>query len=298
VPRRASCEDRRTGPRAAAIGKPVEKPMTTNPAPETSDAAPNPPRRRRVLRHIRATRVARLSPKMVRVTFTGDDLAAFAWNGPAAHIKLGFPGAGEAEPPSPTPDGPRPAIMRTYTPRRFDPAVPELDVEFVLHGDGPAAAWAAQAEAGQALLLGGPGPNYQIDPDAAWFVLLGDDAALPAIATILEALPAGARATVLLEVADVCEERPLATPATAALAWLHRDPDPARAGAALEAAVRALPLPEGDGRIYVGCEAAAMRRIRRHLLGERGVDPSRIVTRGYWKLGDTNYTDHDYGTDE
>ena len=40
-----------------------------------------------------------------------------------------------------------------------------------------------------------------------------------------------------------------------------------------------------------------MRRIRRHLLAERGLGPSAIVTRGYWKLGETNYTDHDYGTD-
>ena len=96
---------------------------------------------------------------MVRVTFTGDDLAAFGWNGPAAHIKLIFPEDGQAEPPMPQPDGPRPTRIRTYTPRRFDPAVPELDVEFVLHGDGPASTWAAQAQAGQALVLGGPWPE-------------------------------------------------------------------------------------------------------------------------------------------
>ena len=39
------------------------------------------------------------------------------------------------------------------------------------------------------LVLGGPGLNYQIDPDADWFLLIGDDAALPAIETILEELP-------------------------------------------------------------------------------------------------------------
>ena len=176
--------------------------------------------------------------------------------------------------------------------------MPELDVEFVLHGDGPAAAWAAQAAPGQVLVLGGPGPNYQIDTDAHWFVLLGDDAALPALATILDALPAGMPTTGLIEVADAGEERALTTQAQAEITWLHRDPDPSQADTALEAAVRALPIPEGDGRIYVGCEAAAMRRIRRHLITERGVDPARLVTRGYWKLGDTNYTDHDYGTDE
>ncbi len=79
---------------------------------------------------------------------------------------------------------------------------------------------------------------------------------------------------------------------------MHRGDDATQADAALEAAVRALPLPAGRGRIYVGCEAAAMRRIRRHLLQERGLDPATIVTRGYWKLGATNYTDHDYGTDD
>ena len=233
---------------------------------------------------------------MVRVTFTGDDLHAFGWNGPAAHIKLIFPEEGQTEPPMPQPDGPRATRMRTYTPRRFDPAVPELDVEFVLHGDGPASNWAAQAKPGQALILGGPGPNYQIDLDAEWFLLAGDEATLPAIETILEALPADARVYVLLEVADAHEERPLATAAQLDITWLHRGAQPA--DKALEDAIRTIQLPAGNGRIYVGCEAAAMRRIRKHLLQERGLDPATIVTRGYWKLGSVDYTDHDYGTDD
>jgi NADPH-dependent ferric siderophore reductase len=234
---------------------------------------------------------------MVRVTFTGDDLGTFAWNGPAAHIKLIFPDEGQTEPPMPQPDGPRSTRMRTYTPRRFDPTVPELDVDFVLHGDGPASAWAAQAKPGQALILAGPGPNYQIDPDADWFVLAGDDAALPAIETIQDALPAEARVHVLLEVADEHEQRPLATAAQLDITWLHRGAHAAQADMALEEAVCTMQLSAGKGRIYVGCEAAAMRRIRKHLLHERGLDPATIVTRGYWKLGALDYTDHDYGTD-
>lgn len=269
--------------------------MTTDasPTPESTDTPP-PPRRRRVMRRVRVTGVEQLSPRMVRVTFTGDDLHAFAWNGPAAHIKLIFPEDGETEPPMPQPEGPRPTRIRTYTPRRFDPAIPELDVEFVLHGDGPASTWAAQAQVGQALIVGGPGPNYQIDPSADWFVLVGDDAALPAIETILDALPATARVRVLVEVADKYEERPLPTNAQLEVTWLHRG---AQADAALEQAVRTIELPTGNGRIYVGCEAAAMRRIRTHLLQDRGLDPATIVTRGYWKLGAMDYTDHDYGTE-
>ena len=94
--------------------------MTTDTSPTSDGADAPPPRRRRVMRRVRVTRVEQLSPRMVRVTFTGDDLGAFAWNGPAAHIKLIFPEEGQAEPPMPQPDGPRPTRVRTYTPRRFD----------------------------------------------------------------------------------------------------------------------------------------------------------------------------------
>ena len=272
--------------------------MTTDTSATPEGAETPPPRRRRAMRRVLVTRVEQLSPRMVRVTFTGDDLAAFGWNGPAAHIKLIFPEEGQTEPLMPQPDGPRSTRMRTYTPRRFDPAVPELDVEFVLHGDGPASNWAAQANPGQALILAGPGPSYQIDPGADWFLLAGDDAALPAIETILDALPAQARVRVLLEVADEHEQRPLSTAAQLDITWLHRAAHAAEVNTALEQAIRTMQLPAGNGRIYVGCEASAMRRIRTHLLYERGLDPAAIVTRGYWKLGAVDYTDHDYGTDD
>lgn len=269
--------------------------MTADTPSSAQGADAPPPRRRRVMRRVRVTRVEQLSPRMVRVTFTGDDLSAFTWSGPAAHIKLIFPEDGQAEPAMPEPDGPRPARMRTYTPRRFDPTIPELDVEFVLHGEGPASSWAAQAQLGQVLILSGPGPSYQIDPGADWLLLAADDAALPAIQTILDALPPTTRVHALLEVADAHEERSLSTDAQLDITWLHRNGQ--RADATLEAAIRNLSLPEGNGRIYVGCEAGAMRRIRRHLLEEGGLDPATIVTRGYWKQGETNYTDRDYGTD-
>ena len=267
----------------------------TTPRPPIADGADAPLRRRRVMRRVQVTRVEQLSPRMVRVTFTGDDLTTFGWNGPAAHIKLIFPEVGQAEPLMPQPDGPRSTRMRTYTPRHFDPAIAELAVEFVMHGDGPASNWAAQAQVGQTLILAGPGPSYQIHPDADWFLLAGDDTALPAIATILDALPATAQVRVLLEVADEHEQRPLFSAAQSEITWLNRG---VQADLALEEAVRTIQLPAGNGRIYVGCEAAAMRRIRTHLLQERGLDPAMLVTRGYWKLNATDYTDHDYGTDE
>lgn len=260
------------------------------PEPSVTDAAR--PRKPRFA--VRVKRVKRLTPRMVRVTFTGDELSGFAWNGPAAHIKLIFEGsAGHA---AAAPDARPP--MRTYTPRRFDAAQRELDVEFVIHGQGPASSWAEQAAAGQQLTVAGPGRSYAVDPQADWYVLAGDDTAIPAICTILDALPASVKALALIEVVDAAEEHALETrSANTEIRWLHRGADPRHSGRELESAVRRMELPQGHGRIYVACEADAMRRIRRHLVSERAFPRDHLVTRGYWRLGETDHPDRDYGED-
>ncbi len=267
--------------------------MIFEPAP-VSEA----PRRRKPRFAVHVKRVHRLTPRMVRVTFTGEELAAFEWNGPAAHIKLIFADSNDQ---SARGSGAEPAarpIMRTYTPRRFDAAARELDVEFVIHGEGPASAWAERAEVGQRLTIAGPGRSYSVDSEADWYVLAGDDTAIPAICTILDALPASVKALALIEVVDGAEEHALETrSANTELRWLRRGPDPRNAGRELEAALRHVELPPGSGRIYVACEAEAMRRIRRHLLHERQFPRDRLVTRGYWRLGETDHPDRDYGED-
>lgn len=257
------------------------------PPPSTETARPRKPRYA-----VEVQRVRQLSPRMVRVTFGGESLRGFEWNGPAAHIKLIF---GPAEP---VPGAARP-IMRTYTPRRFDPRGPELDVDFVIHGEGPASSWATQASVGQHLTVAGPGRSYTLEPQAPWYLLVGDDTAMPALGTILEALPAHVPANVLIEVADRAEEQPLTAAARAhtSVNWLSRGSESARAGALLEQGVREVTLPAGDGRVYVACESDAMRRIRRHLLQERGLAKAQLVTRGYWRLGEVDHPDRDYGED-
>jgi len=246
-------------------------------------------------RRVTVREVVHLSPRMRRVTFEGDDLATFAWSGPAAHIKIVFPEPGSDQLPEVTPDGPRPATTRTYTPRRFDPLMGRLEVDFVLHGEGPASSWAAQAAPGQPLIVMGPGPGYAVDPAADWYVLAGDDAALPAIETLLEAIPASTRVTALIEVPSADEFRAL--PGNADVRWYARGDDPRVAGAALLAALGDMTWAHGDGRIYVGCEADAMRRIRTAVISASGLDRDRIVARGYWRLGERNHPDHDYARD-
>jgi NADPH-dependent ferric siderophore reductase len=263
--------------------------------------APAKPRKPRYPATVK--RVQHLTPRMVRVTFTSPELADFGWSGPAAHIKLMF-GAAPGKPAAPggagdaagTAEAPRPT-MRTYTPRRFDREACELDVDFILHGEGPASSWASQAEVGQTLTIAGPGRNYVVDTAADWFLLVGDDTAIPAISTILETLPPKANAIVFLEVVDGDDEVAIPAGDNIKVTWLHRGPNPSHAGGPLEASLRNFPMPEGSGRIYVACESGAMRRIRALLLTDRTINREHLVTRGYWKLGAVDHPDGDYGQD-
>ena len=202
-------------------------------ATEQSVSKPRKPRYR-----VTVKKVETVSPHMVKVTFTGEELGAFGPSGVASHIKLMFPSPGQSEVSMPEPDGPRPT-MRTYTPRRFNADSKEIDVEFFVHGVGPASAWAAQAAEGQKLVLAGPGRSYTVDPEANWHILAGDESAIPAIATILESLPPSTDAHVFIEVSDPAEERPLITLARASIQWLKRqDPSPAATGKELETAIQ------------------------------------------------------------
>jgi NADPH-dependent ferric siderophore reductase len=111
---------------------------------------------------------------------------------------------------------------------------------------------------------------------------------------VVDAVPAACEVRALCEIPDVAEERKLGSVRAVPPSWLHRGRT--QAGTLLERAVAELD-PPGDAYWWIACEAGAMRRIRTHLLKERKVTPSHVHTRGYWRLGATNYPDHDYGDD-
>lgn len=239
--------------------------------------------------------VRQITPHVRCVTFRGEGLASFAAAKPAAHMKLFFP-EGSWPPPEGSESAPRPP-SRTYTPRRYDAVTNRLDVEFVMHGAGLASDWAERARAGDTMWIsGGPGGGYAIPADASHLVIVADDTALPAVGMILEALPAACAVTAICEIENAGEERPLSAERACAPHWLHRNPSGKRPGALLESAIAELPSPAAEAHWWVACEAGTMRRIR-DLLTSRGVERSHLHTRGYWKFGDTNYPDHDYGAD-
>jgi NADPH-dependent ferric siderophore reductase len=265
----------------------------------TADQPQAPRRVRPRPRLATVSRIERLTPACIRVTVTGDELEGYASRGPAEHIKVLFPPPGErslvlpewgAEGPV-LADGQTMPPSRTYTPRLWDASAGELSVDFMLHGRGLASDWAQQAREGDVVGISGPGGAYTVDPAADWYLVAGDESALPAVATILEALPPGIETEVILEVSGAAEEQPLDG---VHVAWLHRDEN-APGGALLEETLRQRTFIAGNGRIWLGCEASIMRSIRRHLIDDRGMDRANMHTHGYWKLGVSNHPDHDVG---
>ena len=217
-------------------------------------------------RDLEVTRVEAVGPHFRRITFGGESLADFVSASFDDHIKL-ILDTGSGAP-----------LMRDYTPRRFDAARRELDIEFALHGDGPAATWAAQAAPGQRATIGGPRGSFIVPTDFDWHLLIGDETALPAVARRLEELPAGTRAIVRLAVADPADRRLLTSAADVDVQWAGSD-------AALLAAARTLALPAGEGYAWCAGEAGTMAELRRVLVDDKGHDRQAIRAAAYWKRG-------------
>ncbi len=284
---------------------------------------------------VEVARITRLSPSFVRVTFTGEDLDRFADNGFDQRIKLllPLPGAGLDH----LPTGPdwyiewralpadRQNPIRTYTVRNVRAAAREVDVDMVLHGvSGPASRWAVAAQPGSIACLLGPNAEFTGNSGGIDFhpplgtnrvLLVGDETATPAIASILSRLPAGIRGEALLEVPESGDELLVDAPAGVRVTWIPRNG--AAHGVKLLPAVQAAAahllgdaagvttadledvdvdeellweVPDGteptDGfYAWLAGEAAVIKTLRRHLVATCGVDRRAVAFMGYWRLG-------------
>ena len=294
----------RAVPRAGQRPYPL-RPMSSEPnqtAPAAQVAGPGG-RRRQPPTPAEVVSIAPVTPRLLSVRVTGERLSRFAQAAPTSHIKLFLPVAGQDAPTMPimTPEGrvwpedqPRP-VVRTYTPRAYDAQTDTLEIQFLLHGEGPASEWAQRVQPGAKLAIGGPGGRFQLDPSIRRWWIAGDESAIPAIGTLLDSLPASASAQVHLEVGAAEDQIPFQSSAAVELHWHHRR-RPSGWGAELEAAAADATIPTGT-QVWVACEASAVRRIRRQMLEQRQLPAASLVTRGYWRLGEADHPDHDYGED-
>lgn len=259
--------------------------------------SPQPDRLPRRVRHdlrfrqLTVKSVQRVTPHLLRVVLTGDELEGFHSPGFDDHAKLFFPdpATGRLTLPTMGPEGPvwpegRPT-MRDYTPRRHDAAAKTLEIDFALHEAGPATQWAENARPGDRIGVGGPRGSFIVPTEFDWHLLIGDDTALPAISRRLAELPAGARVVVLAEVDSAADEIPFETQADLTLRWVHRHGAAPGLSPVLVDTLKTIELPAGDFHAWVGCESAIAKALRAHLVGERGANPKWVRASGYWRRG-------------
>ncbi|MFC6084595.1 siderophore-interacting protein [Sphaerisporangium aureirubrum] len=169
------------------------------------------------------------------------------------------------------------------------------------------------------------GAEWSPPPGATRLLAAGDETAAPALSAIAERLPAHVDARILVEVPEPGDEFPLDVPPGVRVTWLprHRPGAPeARHGdllipAVREAAralragtaarvpvdVRDLPPRPGAGEdeplwevpgqataddgfyAWLAGEAGVVKLLRRHLVGDLGVDRTAVAFMGYWRLG-------------
>ncbi|WP_328503018.1 siderophore-interacting protein [Streptomyces sp. NBC_00457] len=257
---------------------------------------------------LHVVRTQRLGPSLVRVTFAGDELRDFHSDGCDQSLSLFLPHPGQTEPAVPIelgdgwwqgwrelPDDVR-AVMRSYTLRALRREPEEIDIDFVLHGvepgaavpAGPASRWASRAGAGDRVLLLGPAVadnraiRFRPPADTDLVVIWGDETAVPAVSAIVESLPAGTRARVWLEVHHAGDIQDLVTEADADITWLVR----AEGSPMALDAVRADQLPSAERPyVWIAGESGCVKQLRRHFVGERGIDRRRVTFVGYWRQG-------------
>lgn len=224
-------------------------------------------------RDVAVRSVERIGASFVSVTFAGPSLNDFVSDSFDDHVKFIVDAPG-GEP-----------VRRDYTPRHFDRARGELVIEFALHGHGHASAWAARAQPGMPASIGGPRGSMIIPTDYDWHLLAGDATALPAIHRRIEELPAGLPVTVLLQLPDAADHRDFGVREGLTVQWVD-GPD------AMLAALRAWPLPSGEGYAWAAGEASEMARWRDVLIREKGHPRHAARVAAYWRRGAAGYHDN------
>ncbi|WP_331766428.1 siderophore-interacting protein [Embleya sp. NBC_00896] len=253
-------------------------------------------------------RNAPITRNATRITLTGPDLANFVAGAPDQRVKLFVPREGRPAPRlalegqtwreawERIPEADRPH-QRTFTVRAHRSEPVEIDIDFALHSPGgPASRWARSARVGDPIDLLGPtaerNGGYSFEPPSGRHLLLvGDQAALPAIGSIVESLPADARGDVFVEVTTAADRQDLVTPPGVRVRWLYPDDD-GHTKCRLLSAVQGTDLPADRGYAWIAGEAGRVRALRRHLVHERGMDRRSIAFMGYWRVGHTEDTAH------
>lgn len=244
------------------------------------------------MRLLTVKRISELNSSMRRITLSGPDLPEFLSASFDDHVKLILPDTQGEKPNMPIVgdngmsfDESRPKpVMRDYTPRHYDPITNELDIDFVLDHDGPATNWATHTEVGHYVGIAGPRGSFVVPMNFDWHLLIGDEAALPAISRRIEELPKTTRAIAIIKLRNKNDKIDLTSSCHLEVHWVTDAEDASDGRDALEATARTITLPEGDGFAWAAGEYSDIKALRAYLADEVGLDKNRIRASSYWRV--------------
>lgn len=240
---------------------------------------------------IEVARLRDITPHLRRITFSAPDLRYYPAEAAAAHIKVFLPLADQTQPdlPTLTENGPvwaadavRP-LVRTYSIRAVRPQLGEIDIEFALHDhSGPAVNFARQAKPGDKIGISNPGGPKPMLPEAEFYCLAGDPSSLPAIAALLENLPAASEGHAFIRVDSPADVIDLQKPAGVELSWIIGGTEKT---ADLITQFCALPLPQSGTQFWLAGEDRLVVKLRRYLRRERQCERNQLYAVPYWREG-------------
>lgn len=212
----------------------------------------------------------------IRVRFTSDTLFDEALAGPTSWVRGWFP------------DGQGREHQRGYTFSEADADAGTFAIDFVLHEpSGPAAQWARQAESGQTLsVMYMSSTPFEVPEEnrPAGYLLIGDSASVPAINSIIAAVPDDIPIEAYLEQHDPADrDLAIVTHPRLRLRWVGR----------ADATSLATSLENRDWSnwyVWAGPESASLKEIRKRLK-EFGFPRSEIHAQAYWARGKAMGTD-------
>lgn len=272
-----------------AVSGEDQRPSTT-----TAAGAGSRGRRPRVQHVMQVASVTRLTPHLVRVVLAGDGFGRIEFKDATdQYIKMLFADPAlqlqrpydmdalrERLPLEQMP------VTRTYTVRAVDHAAEQITVDMVTHGaDGLAGTWAQRVQPGEHISFFGPGGAYAPRAEAQWHLLAGDESALPAVATALEAMDPQARGLAVLEVQDSTEQVALQVPDGVEVRWLHRGAAFTPENARLADHLGQVSIPAGDVQVFIHGEREQMKLIRTMLVERRGLPRRGMSLSAYWAYG-------------
>ncbi|MFI1393495.1 siderophore-interacting protein [Streptomyces sp. NPDC020681] len=206
-----------------------------------------------------------------RVHFTDGGMLALTGVHPTMWVRIWFDNAGKPH-------------QRAYTLVDPDPAAGTFSLEFALH-EGCASDWARKAQPGDTVEATLQGTGFSApDPLPSRLFVIGDPASLPAINSLLDALPK-VPATIWFETTHASDED-LPLRLDSAHHEVHRVPRREAGGHLVEQVKSALPGLLGDpsgAYVWIACDTTTTRTLTAYARKDLALPKDRVNALGYWR---------------